>query len=113
MSEYSFAKRMQQHRPVAAVNNVRSTAHRFDRVERIRPIAVYYRQVPQPAKILGHNRIGGLFGYRYRYPVAVVLNDENDRQAFAACSVERLEHVAFRARRFTLAAKHDRVSIVV
>src|SRR6185503_12907734 len=111
--EYSFAKCMQEDRAITPVNYFSSAAHRLDGVEWISAVAVDYRQTAQPPKILGHHWVRSLLGDRDRYSVAVVLNDEDDRQPLAACAVERFEYVAFRAGRLALAAKHDRVGVIV
>src|SRR5207244_6083764 len=98
----AFAEGVHEHRPIASVDYVGRATYCFGGVEWISAVAVDDGQTAQPSKILGHDRICGLFADRYRYAIAVVLHDEDDGQPLATCAVERFEHVALRTSRLAL-----------
>src|SRR5262245_50848524 len=113
MSVDAFAEGVHEHRTVATVHDVGRATYGFRRVEGVGAVAVDDRQTAKPTKILGDDRISGLFADWHRYAIAVVLHDEDDRQSLAARAVECLEYVAFRTGRLALTAESNRVGVVV
>src|SRR6185436_5987449 len=98
MRVYPLAKRVKQDRTVAGVNDVGRSAHRGNRVKRVCAVAVDDGQIPQASIVLRDNWVRGLFAYRHRYPVAVVLYNEYHRQPFSTCSIQGFKNVTFGAR---------------
>src|SRR5262249_46898506 len=83
------------------------------RIERIGPIAVDNGKPPQTAKVLRHYGVRGYLGDGDGYPVAVVLDHEDYRQALAAGPVQGLKYISFGRCGISHTAKDTRVRIVV
>src|SRR6185369_4987153 len=107
------AESVNEHGSVPGMNQISGPTYGLDRVEGVGAVAVDDGQISKTAEILRHDRVRGLLGDRNGYTVAVVLHNKDDRQSFAACSVECLKDIAFRAGRFALAGEYDRIGVVV
>ena len=74
-------------------------AHRAERVEDVEAVAVDDLQVQESREVVGRVEIGRLVALRHRDPVAVVLDDEDDRELLPRRAVDGLVEVALGRRR--------------
>ena len=62
--------------------------HGIHGVEDVFAVAMDNLQVLEPREVVGNLAVGGLVFFRDRNAISVILNNENDRQAFSAGAVD-------------------------
>ena len=106
------ARRIDDRAPGSGPDVVHRFAHGAERVEDVEPIAVEDLEVQEAREVVGGRRVRGLVHLRHRDAVAVVLDDEDNRQLLARSAVHRFVKVAFGGRGLADRAEDDRVLAV-
>ena len=87
-------------------------AHRAERVEDVEPVGVDDLQVEEAGEVVGRDGVRGLIALRNRDPVAVVLDDDDDRELLPRDPVDRLVEVALGLRGLADRAEDEGVLLV-
>ena len=87
--------------------------HGVHGVEDVFAVAMDNLQVLEPREVVGNLAVGGLVFFRDGNAISVILDDEDDRQAFSAGTVDCFVDEAFGSGRFTVGSDGNSLVPVV